>query len=345
MPNNEVYERIIKSRTSVNIPLTNISTAYFQNLTGGATSFFPEVPVTLSEGLYYEFSKEDLLRDNVQPKPILGRTDPTVFSYTDKTYKCKPEQIITGYDEIIQSDLVRQGARGTLNIRQSKSRVIAQQIFIHQNKQFAKNFFRTGVWGTDIVGGASASAVGVDFVSFDNDNSDPIGFIDDCITAMKKATGRIPNKLGIGQRVFNALKEHPDIMNRVIYGGTSASPAKVTKQALATILGVDEIIVFDAIWNSGALGAAGNMQFICDENAMLLVYATSAPSIDEATAGYTFRWDMGIGSTLPVIEWDGEPGTYSHYIGGMISQDMRIVCSDLGMFFSNAVTPAVTTQE
>ena len=54
--------------------------------------------------------------------------------------------------------------------------------------------------------------------------------------------------------------------------------------------------------------------------------------IDEPTAGYTFRWDMGTGNILPIIEWEGDEGTYSHYIGGMIAQDMEI-------YFQNAVTP------
>lgn len=338
---NEILNRITKNRTSVNMPLTNISTAYFQNLTSGATTFFPEVVVPLSTAMYYKFSKEDLLRDNVQAKPILGKADPTVISYDTDNYNCKPEQIIMGYDEIIQSDLLRSGAKGILQLRQNKARIIAQQIFIHQNKQFAKNFFKKGVWGEDLTGGISASGSGIDFVSFDNDNSDPIGVIRHYITAVKKSTGRKPNKIGMGQRVFDALIKHPDIMNRVIYGGTASDPATVTTQALAIILGVDEIVVFDAIWNSANLGEEGNMQFICDENSMLLAYSTPTPMIDEATAGYTFRWDMGIGSVLPIIEWDGTPGTYSHYIGGMISQDMKIVCKDLGVYFSNAVTPEV----
>ena len=155
---------------------------------------------------------------------------------------------------------------------------------------------------------------------------------------MKKSTGRKPNKLGLGQRVFDALINHPDIMNRVIYGGNTASPAMVTTKSLAAILGVDEVVVF-AIWNSANLGEEENTDFICDENAMLLAYATPTPMIDEATAGYTFRWDMGTGNILPIIEWEGDKGTYSHYIGGMISQDMKVVCKDLGIYFQNAVTP------
>ena len=250
-----------------------------------------------------------------------------------------PEQIILGYDDIIQSDVARMGAKGIMQLRQNKARVIAEQIFIHQNKVFAQKYFKKGVWGADLTGGVSVSSGSTDFVSFDNDNSNPIKFISDCITAMKKATVRKPNKLGLGQRVFDALINHPDIMNRVIYGGNTASPAMVTTKSLAAILGVDEVVVFDAIWNSANLGEEENTGFICDENAMLLAYATPTPMIDEATAGYTFRWDMGTGNILPIIEWEGDKGTYSHYIGGMISQDMKVVCKDLGIYFQNAVTP------
>ena len=229
----EVFDRIRKGKTPINVPLTNISTAYFQSKSGGATSFFPEIPVTLSRAAYYKFSKEDLLRDNVRPKPILGKVDPTVFSYDTDDYKCTPDQIIVGYDNIIQSDIERMGAKGIMNFRQNKSKVIAEQIFIHQNKTFAQQYFKKGVWGTDLTGGTSASSSSTDFVSFDNDNSSPIKFIGDCITEIKRTTGRKPNKLGLGQRVFDALINHPDVMNRVIYGGNTASPAMVTTKSLA----------------------------------------------------------------------------------------------------------------
>ena len=271
----EVFDRIRKGKTPINVPLTSISTAYFQGKSGGATSFFPEVPVQLSRASYYQFSKADLLRDNVSPKPILGKVDPTVIGYETDDYKCVPEQIILGYDDIIQSDVARMGAKGIMQLRQNKARVIAEQIFIHQNKVFAQKYFKKGVWGADLTGGVSVSSGSTDFVSFDNDNSNPIKFISDCITAMKKATGRKPNKLGLGQRVFDALINHPDIMNRVIYGGNTASPAMVTTKSLAAILGVDEVVVFDAIWNSANLGEEENTGFICDENAFGIRYTNT----------------------------------------------------------------------
>ena len=96
----EVFDRIRKGKTPINVPLTSISTAYFQGKSGGATSFFPEVPVQLSRASYYQFSKADLLRDNVSPKPILGKVDPTVIGYETDDYKCVPEQIILGSNQM-----------------------------------------------------------------------------------------------------------------------------------------------------------------------------------------------------------------------------------------------------
>ena len=96
----------------------------------------------LSRASYYQFSKADLLRDNVSPKPILGKVDPTVIGYETDDYKCVPEQIILGYDDIIQSDVARMGAKGIMQLRQNKARVIAEQIFIHQNKVFAQKYFK-----------------------------------------------------------------------------------------------------------------------------------------------------------------------------------------------------------
>ena len=76
----EVFDRIRKGKTPINVPLTNISTAYFQSKSGGATSFFPEIPVTLSRAAYYKFSIVDLLCVNVRGMAIVGKVVPTVFS-------------------------------------------------------------------------------------------------------------------------------------------------------------------------------------------------------------------------------------------------------------------------
>ena len=328
---------ISKGRLPANVPLTNISVAYMQEQKNSALEFFPEVKVKLSTGYYYKFNKEDLLRDDVWDKPILGAVDPTIVGYETDNYKCKPKQIIMGLDEIIQSDLLRTGAPGMMDIYKEKAKVIAQKIFIHRNKEFARNYFNENAWGTTLEGGADGAA---DFIQFDNASSTPIEFFDQLKIDMRRNTGKTPNKLGLGIKAFTDLKNHPQIKERVIYGGSTPNPALVTEKALAEILGIEKLVVFDAIWNSADLGAEENTQYICDETSALLVYAAPSPSIDTATAGYTFAWDMGLGSHLPIVTWEGPKPTYSNYIGGMMSFDMQKVCDDLGVFLKSAVAPS-----
>ena len=68
------YE-IAKGAFKPNIYLTNLSMAYFQDASRYvAKDIFPICPVQLSSARYYIFSKEDLLRDNVQRKPMFGRS-------------------------------------------------------------------------------------------------------------------------------------------------------------------------------------------------------------------------------------------------------------------------------
>ena len=54
----EVFDRIRKGKTPINVPLTNISTAYFQSKSGGATSFFPEIPVIDGCSILRDFASD-----------------------------------------------------------------------------------------------------------------------------------------------------------------------------------------------------------------------------------------------------------------------------------------------
>ena len=93
--------------------LTNMSMAYFQKPEDYvAHSIFPVCPVQLSASYYYTFSKEDLARDNVQPKPAFGKVDPAVMGQDDNTYKCHVDQIILGIDQIAALNYQRSRAPG-----------------------------------------------------------------------------------------------------------------------------------------------------------------------------------------------------------------------------------------
>ena len=319
--------------------LTNMAMAYYQNPSNYfAKAIFPTCPVALSSDNYYVFSKEDLLRDGWRRKPAYGKVDPVVVGESTETYACQVDQIIMGIDQIRQTDLTRRQGPTIMQPNQQRVKTIAEQANIHQDRLFAQNYFKAGAWKNELEGVDSTAPSTGQFIKFSNANSDPIEFIDKEKTSMNQQTGRMPNRLGLGINVFNALKVHPGILERVKYGGTTANPASVTENVLAQLFGVEKIVVLKSIMNSAGLGEDENMQYIGDPNAFLLAYATNAPSIEEPSAGYIFTWDMlSNGQMLPILKYPGEISTHTEYVEGLMATDMHKTSDDLARFYKTAV--------
>lgn len=331
----EIAKGVFRPHTA----LTNMALAYYQNAANYfAKALFPTCPVDLSSDNYYEFSKEDLLRDNWQRKPAYGKVDPTVVGESMKPYVCQVDQMIMGIDQIRQTDLSRRQGPITMQPKQQRVKTIAEQANIHQDRLFAESYFKAGAWKNELSGVDTTSPSTNEFIKFSNANSDPIAFIDSEKTSMNQQTGRMPNRLGLGINVFNALKVHPAILERVKYGGSTANPASVTENVLAQLFGVEKIVVLKSIMNNANMGEDENMQYIGDPDAFLLAYATNAPSIDEPSAGYIFTWDMlGNGQMLPILNYLGENGTHTEYVEGLMATDMHKTSDDLARFYKSAV--------
>ena len=335
-----IKAQIAKGKFIPHIALTKMALSYYQNAANYfAKAIFPVCRVSQSSDNYYVFNKEDLLRDGWQRKPAYGQVLPVAVSEHMETYNCKVDQMTMGIDQIRQTDLERrQGPSIAKDPRQMRTRVIAEQANIHQDRLFANGFFKAGVWNNEWAGVDSTTPTGNQFIKFSNDNSDPIKFIADQKLSMHEQTGRTPNKLAIGANVFNALRSHPGILERVKYGGATANPASVTKNVLAQLFEVEDLVVMMSIHNQAKQGADADMAFIGDPNALLLAYATDAPSIEEPSAGYIFTWDMlGDGNILPIFHYDGANGTHSEYIEGLMAYDMRKTADDLAIFCKEVV--------
>lgn len=331
--------QIAKGTFRPHTALTNMALAYYQNAANYfAKAIFPICRVTQSSDNYYIFNKEDLLRDGWQRKPAYGKVMPTVVSENTGTYKCVVDQMIMGIDEIRQTDLNRRMGPSIKDPRQQRTKTIAEQSNIHQDREFADKFFKPGTWANEWEGVDGTTTTGKQFIKFTNGNSDPIKFIADRKLEMHEQTGRTPNKLAIGANVFNALRQHESILERVKYGGTSANPASVTKNVLAQLFEIDELVVLMSIQNTAKQGADADMNFIGDPDGMLLAYATNSPSVEEPSAGYIFTWDMlGDGQLLPIFHYPGENGTHSEYIEGLMAYDIHKTADDLAVFCKGVV--------
>lgn len=342
----EILEAVKKGAFKPHMYLTNLCLTHFQSERGSlSTKIFPTVPVQHSSAYYYEFDKGDLARDNMARKPEFGKVQPAIYGKREHTYHCQVDQVITGLDRISTLDYSRGGAPAIIDPRKAKARFIAEQMKLHSDILWAKSFFNEGAWGKTYRGTTSTPADD-QFYSFDSENSDPVQFFNELSTAMVQQGLRMPNKMCLGANVYNALKINPSILERIKYNGSQANPANVTTQVLASLFDLEEIVVSQSVYNSAALGAEAKMEFVCSPNDALLTYTTNAPSIDEPSAGYTFAWDMlGDGNHMAVRQFEGEGGTHTEFIEGLMASDRKVTCSDLGVFLKNAANGAVTVSK
>lgn len=329
---------IMKGKFNPHTMLSNMAIAYFQQAQGAAKEIMPVVPVDLSSDNYFIFSKEDLLRNNVRRKPQFGKVTPAIMAEQMETYRCEVDQIIVGIDQIARTNQIRRPGPAIKDPRVARVKFMAEQMNIHQDLLFAKKFFKKGVWNNEWTGGTAYSKENKTFIKFTDANSTPIKYFDDIATEIQQKTGRRPNKLGLGVNTFNALKEHPEILERVKFGGTSANPAAVTREVLAQLFQVKKVVVFSSIYNTADYGEEEDMQFICDADSAIFAYATDTPSIEEPSAGYIFSWDMlGDGNYIPTLQYEGEGGTHSEFLESLYASDMKVTAPDLAAFLSECV--------
>ena len=318
--------------------LTNLSVAHFQPDDWFVSPFiFPIVPVQLSTSHYYKFSKADLARDNVQRKPQFGKAQPMIFGSEEALYKREVDQIIVGIDQIGTLDYQRAGTPGISDPRRAKVRLATEQMKLHMDRVFAEGYFKTGIWTNEYTGVTGAAPAGKQFYKFDDANFDAVHFFGGLRTEMKRNGRRNPNTLALGVEAYEGLKRNPEILERVKYSGSTANPATINQNVLAQLLEIDRVVVLNSTYNAGGLGEE-DMQFICDSKGALLCYAAPNPAIDEASAGYTFAWDMlGNGQYLAFDQYEGEKGTHTEYVEGLMSYTPEKVCDELGYFLTECV--------
>lgn len=324
------------NRTDIHIDkaLTNVSVKYMQdeeNFIAGKV--FPSVPVKKQSDRYFVYLREDWFRDDAQERA--PGTESAGGDYeidNTPTYFCRKYAY---HKDVFEEDRVN--ADDPLTPDEDAVAFVTDKILLNKENNWARQFFKTGVWGTDYQGAATAGTGKVIYWD-DYTNSTPIEDMTKFATDMAEVTGKRPNTLVMGRRAYDALKNHPDFLDRVKY----TQKGVVTKDLIAEMFDVDRVLIANAIQNTAHKGQSANMQFIMG-NHILLCYTTDTPRLKTATAGYTFVWTGLMGSnalggrinrfSMPML------GIGTERIEMELAYDMRVVAADMGIFVENVVAP------
>jgi hypothetical protein len=239
---------------------------------------------------------------------------------TSTTYYCQGYAI--GKDI---PDEIRRNADEGIDLDREATEWVTDRLQMRRERQFVSEFFRTGVWATDVT--LSGTSQWSDYAE-----STPIVDIRQAKEIILEATGIEPNTLVLGYQVYNKLLDHPAFTERIKYTQTGI----VTADLIARVVDIDRVLVARNIYETAQEGAPSSMAFNWGKHALIL-YVPPRPSILEPAAGYTFVWRPLGGAGVQVINTRRDAARYTDVVEGFTWFDQVKLAADLGYFIENAV--------
>jgi hypothetical protein len=303
--------------------LTNLSVAYIQKKSNFiAQTVFPVVPVEKQSDKYFIYNKADWFRDEAELRADATESAGSGYSLSQDNYYA---DVYALHKDI--GDQVRANTDSPLDADKDATEFITQRMMLRQEVQWASDYFKTGVWATDVVGGTNFTQWS-DFAG-----SDPLEDIETGKEQVLQTTGFEVNTLVLGYHVFRKLKNHPDLVDRIKYTSSEA----VTTAIMARYFDIDRILVSKAIKNTAAEGATGSYGFTAGSNAWM-GYVNPSPSVRMPSAGYVFTWkgvSDGLGTNIGIQKFRMQH-LRADRVEAQIAWTNKVVATDMGYFFSAA---------
>jgi len=314
------------SDVHVDRPLTNISVAYIQSAENFiADKIFPAVPVPKKSDVYYKYDRDSWFRDEMEKRAPGTESSGSGYELETDNYSC---DVWSLHKDI--SDQIRANTDQPLDADRDATLFLSQKGMLRKEKQFVSEYFTGSKWTGSTTGGDITPST-----LWDNASSTPIEDVEEQQDAMGEKTGMRPNVFVVSPAVHRALKNHPDIRDRIKY----VQKAILQEELLASLFGVQKYVVARATNNIAAEGATRSMQYIYGKHA-LLAYANPTPSLLQPSAGYMFSWTglLGAGAMGTRMKKFRMVHLESDRAEIDMAFDMKQVAADLGVFFDTPVS-------
>lgn len=300
------------SQVHIDRAITNACIQY-RNVDFIADKVAPVVPVTKDSDKYFIFTKGDWLSDDADDDRAPGaRAARSGYGLSNGVYLLK--QIAIAHPIPVETV---DNADEPLKPFEDGAEFCMQKALLRRERRTATNLFTTGVWGTD-------NTTATDWSDFNN--SDPANDVATGQDTILQNAGVLPNQLTIGWQVWQALRQHPDGIDR--FKHTQAG--LLTPEQVAAWLNVERLVIGKSVYNAAKEGATASMSFVWGKHA-LLSYVTNAPALRTPTAAYIFQ-KKGVQTR----RWR-EEAENQDVVEATIATDPRVTASDAGYFFSSIV--------
>ncbi len=254
--------------------LTNIS-IQFQPAQGGylGDKVAPPVPVRKESATYWEYDKSrfDIPESLRAPRSGYNRVD---WSASKAMYACEEYGL-----ELPIDDRERDNAAGPLDLEIDSTEIVTDMVLNNREKRVADKVLST----TNVTQNTTLSGTS-QWSDVTSGVSDPAKDLKTGRQTVFDATGYMPNKLLLGYKVWEALKIHPNILERIQF----SERAILTRAILAELFEVEEVLVGGVLRRSSQAGATDTLADVWGKD-VLLFYSEPRPSLKRASFMYQFR--------------------------------------------------------
>lgn len=269
------------SAVQIDKALTNVAVGYPMG-TFISPRLLAPIPVGFQTGKYYVFdSAREFIRqadDKHRPGTASNQID---FDVTSSSYVCDGHALSAAVP-----DEEKANAEAIIRPYINKTNLITSKVMVNQEMGLKVK-----------LDAALVSTLTSDPTNEWDDkvSGDPFADINLAVNAVEDATGMTPNIMAMDVKVMRALREHPDIIERVVYGGQNENPAMISVSGIAALFGFEEILISNAMYNSAITGQTASISRVWGSD-VYIAYRSPTPAIDMPSLGYRFEWSPFTGS-------------------------------------------------
>jgi hypothetical protein len=288
--------------------LTNISVAW-PNEGFVGERLFPAVQVMKQSDKYYVFGREMWSPDDDLRAPGTVANEIPGMKLSQDTYYAQEHSL-----QIPVTDEERRNVDNPMSPDRDATELVTQKIML--GREIAIKTLVTTT--SNYASGNTVTLAGTTQFS-DYTNSDPIGVFRTAIAAVHAKIFVEPNTVVIPYQVWTILQDHPDFIERIKY----SERAIVRGELLASLIGIQNIIVPGVGYNTAAQGQAVSLGYLWGKD-IVLAYVPPRAGLRIPAAFYEFRWMQQV-----VDRWREEQRK-SDLIRCSRSYDLKIVAQGEG---------------
>ena len=282
---------------------------------------FPAFPVGRQSDKYHVWTASDLLRTEAQYRAPGAKVALRDFGVSDSSYYIPLKAV--GH-AISEQDA--KNADPAVNLEEGIVRGLVQDLKIRLELDFGTIAFGTSAWGTN----------GAPSVKWDLATAYPLVDLASAMRTVQYNTGRLPNKLILGAETwYKGLLNHADVIERL----PDSAPRIATPNFVANLLGLNEVLIGTAGYNSSPEGATASYASILGDSAVLL-FVDPNPGVLQPTAGAHFVWSglEGMQSGLRVQRHFIPQDDAMPLITVELAAAPKIIASEYGYHYYTCIT-------